>query len=83
MVQGYDFVPVYGQAGRKRNLVEGVEITAVSAEDREMDLDDLADVLTFRPKENNFQGKIELKNKKDETVTIEIMPTTAQVHIYE
>ncbi len=80
-VQGDDFVPVYGQAGRKRTLVKGVEVTAISTEDRELDVDDLTDVLTFRPKGNNFHGKIELRNRKDEAITIEVLPTTAQVHI--
>ena len=80
---GQDFVPVYGQAGRKRTLVKGVEVTAISTEDRELDLADLTEILTFDPNGSSFHGKIELRNRKDEAITIEVLPTTAQVHIDE
>ncbi len=76
-----EYVPAPGQAGHMRRLVEGVRIAAVSTDGRQLDLDTLPRLLVYGPRGDGFHGKIELKNRKGEIITVEVAPGTGQVHV--
>lgn len=76
-----DFVPARGQAGRQRSLSEGIQITGISASLNE--IQPLPEWLEFYRDGSGFAGRIELANQKQETIAIEVIPITGQVHVQE
>lgn len=76
-----DFIPVRGQAGRQRSLAEGIQITGITTGVNETQ--SLPEWLEFYRDGSGFAGRIELANQKEETIAIEVIPITGQVHVQE
>ena len=74
-----DFVPVNGRAGMIKLLPAGVQISEILSDGHT--INHLPDTLTFRPDGSGFSGRIELRNRKGETMQIEVMHKTGQVHV--
>jgi type II secretory pathway pseudopilin PulG len=73
--------PASGMAGYNRALAMGVRLVAVRRGGEAVDPPPR--VFSFNPDGSGFWGTIELGNEADDSVDVEVLPVTGEVHVVE